>query len=156
MASFDIAFRRTLNWETGGDWLNGGLNEHPNDPGGLTKWGIAQRYHPDLDVRSLTLDDARGIYYRDYWQKIQGCKIECQRFANEFFDFVVMSGKAIEVTQAMLKVAQDGVVGPKTLKAINTGSHNAEALKKVRLAYYQGLKGWKHFGRGWKRRVLAP
>ena len=45
----------------------GGLVNDPKDPGGVTKFGISQRSYPALDIRALTLDDAKTIYQRDYW-----------------------------------------------------------------------------------------
>ncbi len=50
----------------------GGLVNDPKDPGGVTKFGISQRSYPALDIRALSLDDAKAIYQRDYWDKIQG------------------------------------------------------------------------------------
>ena len=38
-----------------------------DDPGGTTNYGISQRAYPNLDIKNLTLDQAKEIYYRDYW-----------------------------------------------------------------------------------------
>jgi lysozyme family protein len=35
--------------------------------GFLTKYGINQKYHPDVDVRTLTPEQARAIRYNEYW-----------------------------------------------------------------------------------------
>lgn len=48
------------------------ITENPKDPGGLTKYGISQRAHPDVDIRNLTEDKARAIYRADYWDKLHG------------------------------------------------------------------------------------
>ncbi len=40
-----------------------------NDPGGETKFGISKRSYPTLNIRDLTLEDAKEIYYRDFWMK---------------------------------------------------------------------------------------
>ena len=58
--NFDIAFSRLIDSE-------GGLTDNPKDPGGLTKFGISQRSYPDIDIRNLTLDQAKAIYLRDFW-----------------------------------------------------------------------------------------
>ena len=50
----------------------GGLSNHPKDPGGLTQFGISQRSYPKLDIRRLTVDAAKAIYQRDFWARIQG------------------------------------------------------------------------------------
>jgi hypothetical protein len=38
------------------------------DGGGTTKFGITQRHNPDVDVRSLTFEQAKGIAKDRYWQ----------------------------------------------------------------------------------------
>jgi lysozyme family protein len=45
----------------------GGYVNDPKDPGGETKWGIAKRYHPDVDIKNLTPEQATEIYYTEYW-----------------------------------------------------------------------------------------
>ena len=49
MSDFDKAFELVIGHE-------GGLVDHPADPGGLTKYGISKRAYPNLDIRNLTLD----------------------------------------------------------------------------------------------------
>ena len=46
----------------------GGYVNHPNDPGGETKYGISKRAYPNLNIRDLTVQDAVRIYYDDYWE----------------------------------------------------------------------------------------
>ena len=41
----------------------------PVDPGGETNFGIAKRSHPDVDIKNLTEEGAKEIYYQDYWMK---------------------------------------------------------------------------------------
>ena len=52
--------------------FEGGFSNDKDDPGGATRYGIAQKYHPEVDVRSLTWEGAKAIYFRDYWIKA-GC-----------------------------------------------------------------------------------
>lgn len=47
--------------------LEGAYSNDPNDPGGETKFGIAKRYHQSVDIKNLTLEGARAIYYNEYW-----------------------------------------------------------------------------------------
>ncbi|PZN06451.1 MAG: hypothetical protein DIU69_13250, partial [Bacillota bacterium] len=50
----------------------GGLSEHPSDPGGITHWGISLRSYPELGeegIRNLTREQAAEIYYRDFYAK---------------------------------------------------------------------------------------
>ncbi len=59
-SSFEKAFEIIVGVE-------GGYSNDPNDPGGETKYGIAKRYHPDEDIKNLTLERAKEIYLNDYW-----------------------------------------------------------------------------------------
>ncbi|MEN2998244.1 MAG: glycosyl hydrolase 108 family protein [Brevinematia bacterium] len=47
----------------------GGYSNHPNDSGGETKYGISKRAYPHLDIKNLTPEQAKVIYYYDYWVK---------------------------------------------------------------------------------------
>lgn len=50
----------------------GGYVNDPKDPGGETNFGISKRSYPNLDIANLTIDDAKNIYQRDYWNTM-GC-----------------------------------------------------------------------------------
>ena len=58
-------------WETNGDPWGGGFNDLPDDKGGPTKFGIAQNFHPEVDVKNLTLRGALTIYEDDYWSVVR-------------------------------------------------------------------------------------
>lgn len=47
--------------------LEGSYSNDPSDPGGETKYGISKRYHPTLDIKNLTLEQAEAIYLKEYW-----------------------------------------------------------------------------------------
>ncbi len=59
-SSFEKAFALTVGVE-------GGYVNDSRDPGGETKYGIAKRYHPDEDIKNLTLERAKEIYLNEYW-----------------------------------------------------------------------------------------
>ena len=63
--NFEKAMNFIFKWE--GGYVNDG-----NDPGGETNYGISKRAYPNLDIKNLTKDEAKQIYYRDYWEK-SGC-----------------------------------------------------------------------------------
>lgn len=67
LSKFKPSLQFTLKWETGGDMVNGGYTDDPDDPGGETKWGISKVFHPDEDIANLTADRALEIYYNEYW-----------------------------------------------------------------------------------------
>lgn len=50
----------------------GGYVNDKYDAGGETKFGISKKSYPDVDIRNLTLEDAKAIYKKDYWDKC-GC-----------------------------------------------------------------------------------
>lgn len=58
--SFDKAFELVVG-------LEGGYSNDPRDPGGETKFGISKRYHPELDIANLALEQAKSIYLNGYW-----------------------------------------------------------------------------------------
>ncbi len=63
--SFQKAIEFVLKWEGGYIW-------DKNDPGGETKYGISKRFHQNLDIKNLTIDQAKEIYYHEYWQPANG------------------------------------------------------------------------------------
>jgi hypothetical protein len=52
--------------------IEGYESNDPDDKGGHTRYGIAQKYHPDIDVSKLTAVKASEIYLERYWKKL-GC-----------------------------------------------------------------------------------
>lgn len=66
----------------------GGYVNNPADPGGETKFGISKRSYPNLDIKSLTRDQAIAIYFADYWQKFSLSDLT-PRIAAKVFDIGV-------------------------------------------------------------------
>ncbi len=147
--NFGVAFERLIGHE-------GGYVNDPNDPGGETKWGISKRSYPDLDIKSLTRDDARAIYSRDFWLRGHMAALP---FAVAFqcFDAAVNHGirAAHRMLQRAVKVNDDGIIGVQTMTAIK--AHNATDLVMLflaeRLEFWVQCKGWPHFGAGWVNRA---
>lgn len=133
----------------------GGLVDHPRDPGGLTNFGISQRAYPNLDIRSLTRDDAIAIYRRDYWDANR-CGEMPGGIGLSVFDFAVNAGnhRAVTLLQRIVGVTVDGVAGPKTLAATRgAGAAECRRYADGRLSFYRSLSTWDAFGRGWTRRT---
>jgi len=136
-----------------GNWTTG----HCND-GTLkgSKYGISAAAHPDVDIASLTAEDAMSIYQRCYWDPIWGDQLP-DAIAYEIFDEAVNSGVsgAVKVLQGALGVGQDGKFGPTTFAALNAadlGKLNIK-LNAARLEFYTTLAAWPSQGKGWVRRV---
>ena len=149
--NFDQCFAKLICHE-------GELSNHTADKGGLTKYGISQRAYPALDIAALTLDTAKEIYRRDYWSRAQ-CDRLPPALAFQVFDGAVNSGigTSIRWLQAAAGVAQDGVVGPLTIRAVGD-KDPAVMLARFngeRLKFMASLSTFDVFGRGWARRIAA-
>lgn len=140
----------------------GELVSDPNDPGGLSRYGIALRRHPELsaaDIRAMTAERARAIYAGSYWSAVKGDELP-EHLQLPMLDAAVNMGpgSAIKALQRALYLSADGLLGPQTLKAAATADARATlaGLTSERIAHYSALQGWQTFGRGWtKRAVLA-
>lgn len=81
---FYDALQFTLTWE-------GGYVNDPEDPGGETKWGISKTFHPDLDIKNLTPEEAARIYYEEYWEP-SWCDLLPAPLNTIMFDTAVLCG----------------------------------------------------------------
>ena len=140
----------------------GGYVNHPNDPGGETKYGISKRVYPKEDIKNLTRERAEIIYYMDYWRPLLLDLVLSQSVAEIVFDHCVNAGKrsAISILQKCIGAATDGVPGSKTLAATNNYTTQRELFEKyktARLAYYTsiviGKPSFSVFLKGWTNRV---
>ena len=132
----------------------GGYVNHPSDPGGETNFGISKRAYPHLDIRNLTQGDAIAIYRRDYWNPINGDHLP-PAVAIYLMDTAVNIGvsRAIRMLQRVVGVAEDGIIGVKTIDAVRATPNALQLLDAARLAYYRRLPTFATFGRGWTRRA---
>lgn len=151
MTSFDKAFETLIGHE-------GGYVNHPSDPGGETKYGITKRTYPAVNIRTLTLDQAKAIYKRDFWDKVRGDELP-YGVAFNLFDGAVNSGvtRSVMWMQSAAGVADDGKFGPITLGAILAADPDVLAARfnGYRLRFMTDLTTWPTFGRGWARRVAG-
>ena len=140
----------------------GGYVNDPVDPGGETNFGIAKRSHPDVDIKNLTEEGAKEIYYQDYWMKNRVPQLP-DDLKHIYFDMCVNQGRgrAVKILQqaanakgANLKV--DGGLGPKTIGALN--GVELDRVRAYRIKYYADLVTRKpdleKFYFGWFRRGL--
>lgn len=143
----------------------GGFVNHPNDPGGATNLGCTKdtwerwvgRPCTTDDIRNLRVSDVTPLYREKYWDRPK-CGALSAGIDYCVFDTAVNSGpgRAIKFLQEVAGVTVDGVLGPRTLAAVEAivPSDVIDAYCDKRLAFLQELKTWEHFGRGWARRVL--
>lgn len=92
----------------------------PDDSGGRTQYGISKRSHPEAwEDDKVTWEEARAIYLKEYVLPFEG--IEDQNLLHQLVDMGVPSGpaQAIKTLQQIVGVTADGVLGPKTIAAVD-------------------------------------
>lgn len=145
------------NLEGGGKYVN-----DPNDPGGPTKWGIAQNYHPGVVVRDLTWDDALAIYEREYWHPQRLSLLKDLRVVRQVLGFVIHLGgrRAIRVLQSCLRATGrhtnvDGVLGPNTADKVNEVHPDimVPVFKEAMAGWYRAHKQESPYLRGFLNRA---
>lgn len=128
-----------------------------DDPvGGPTKFGISQRSYPGIDIKSLTLEDAAGIFKRDFLTPIQADRFE-DGVAYQLLDFAVNSGQtgAVKVLQRAFGLVADGRIGPRTVAALHSKSEAALVMIIIsaRLKFMVRLKNFPENAGGWTNRM---
>lgn len=149
--------------------VEGGYTNDENDRGGKTTWGITEEEAREFgytgDMRNLTIDFAKNIYLKKYYLGNKLDKILNDKVALSIFDWAVNSGgKGIKKAQIVANkfganLIIDGIIGNKTLEAIN--SINPEAFLKeyheMQRTFYKNLaakdNSQEDFLKGWLNRV---
>ncbi len=146
--NFEAAFKKLLVHE-------GGYVDSRNDPGGETKYGISKRSYPLEDIKNLTEERAAMIYRRDFWGPA-GCDALPDAARFQVFDMAVHSGvsRAIKTVQKAVGETQDGVLGPRTLQAVQSmnPARFIARFNGARILFEADLPTWPAFSRGWMRR----
>lgn len=173
---FDQALRWVLSAE-------GGYVAAKDDRGGATHYGISLRFLQSLpdrdsdgygdgdlnrdgrvdadDVRWLTIEAVGDIYRTEFWRPARCAELPpwC---ALSLFDASVHHGQgwAVRLMQRALRVADDGIIGPNTLRAASrskaaTFVPDALSFRCVRMAEIvradASQRAWE---RGWYRRLF--
>jgi lysozyme family protein len=126
MAVFEVALAYLLSNE------GSAYTADPLDRGGPTRYGITQaalsnylgRPASVLDVQGIDHVTVAAIYRSRYWTPICGDQIQNQAIANAFLDLAALTGptQAARMMQTAAGVTSDGLVGPRTLAAINAAA----------------------------------
>lgn len=150
MANFDKSFARTLKEE-------GGYVNDPADKGGETKYGIAKRYHPNVDIKNLTVDGAKAIYLKEYWTPINGSSIASQDIADSVYDFAVNAGTGRALSFASKAAQISGVSNWRQTTDANSAKNFNSVFGKLRIAYHESKAkadpSQAKFLQGWKKRA---
>jgi lysozyme family protein len=162
MSTFDSAFEAVVGVE-------GGFTNDQRDPGNWTggkvgagsckgtKYGISAASYPTIDIANLSLDDAKAIYRRDYWNKLQADKLDAD-LAFQAFDAAVNCGvgAAAKWLQRAARVNPvDGAIGPQSVAAITALEpwRVAVRLDAYRLLSNAAAGTFATYGKGWSTRV---
>jgi lysozyme family protein len=135
----------------------GGYVNDPDDSGGETNYGISKRAFPDSDIKNLTQDEAKQIYYDNYWLPLYLEALNDINAALQIFDMAVNAGvtRAVKIAQKVTNVLVDGKMGVITLGAINTCECFTVKYKNARIDYYYNIAVGKNtkYLFGWIKRV---
>jgi len=141
----------------------GGFVNHPKDPGGMTNLGVTKavydkwigRESTEQEMRDLTFVDVAPIYKKNYWDRVRGDDLPsgvdwCA------FDWAVDSGsgRPAKAIQRAAGATPDGAIGPMTIQAVMNHEPKMiiESVYTQRQSFYESLKTFETFGRGWTRR----
>lgn len=149
MAKVDILLPYILKWE-------GGYVNDPADTGGDTNKGVTIStwkqvgYDKDgdgdidvSDLKMLTNADVRDrVLKPHFWDRWKADLIQSQKVANILVDWVWTSGKhGIVIPQRLLGLTPDGIVGNKTLSAVNRVDPNVlfNEIYKARVKFLNDI-----------------
>ena len=142
--------------------IEGPMDDQPRtDPdGGLTKFGIAQKQHPGIDVARLDRAGALAIYQAEYWIKA-GCNLLPWPLSLLMFDGAVNQGvvPVAAMLENALKTPLDLRVGPNDVEAVNAVVKRGELLNLCarvaakRCVRYSRTTNFESNGEGWLYRV---
>lgn len=147
-----------------------GFVNDPNDNGGATMVGVTigtyRSYCKYKGMRSPSVNDLknmpykvwRDVVYTMYWNKWKADTIADQSVANMIVDWLWHSGAVtIKKVQALLGVTADGIVGPKTIAALNSDKDIETKVYNARKAYFEAIvkrnPSQKKWLKGWMNRI---
>ncbi len=147
--------------------LEGGYSNDTLDLGKETKYGITKHYYPHLNIKDLTLDQAKAIYHKDYWMANNYDKIRSNKIAEKVFHSTVNAGSRqshIILQRALYAVgfkdlSEDGILGDKTIDAVNKSrpGYLLPALRSENAGFYRLLITTRpsqiKFKNGWLKRA---
>jgi lysozyme family protein len=157
------AFQLSVNLVIGDEVLTSdpdkATNDMKDDPdGGLTKYGIAQKQHPNIDVASLTRDGAIAIYRTDYWVPSWADRTPWP-LSLMLFDTAVNQGVGTAEMLLRCALGQGGAADRPPLKPLLDAAAGRDPWEltarftALRLKRYVDTKGYPEDGEGWFYRV---
>lgn len=166
MANIHFYFPKVLRYE--GGYVNDVIDRGSATNKGVTlaTWrslGYDKDGDGDIDandVKLLSTDDAMMVLKVGYWDRWKADSIKNQSVAESLVEWVWGSGKwGIIIPQRILGVNTDGIVGLRTIKAVNDANPKwlHEKIREAKLKFISDLiKAHPEqikFQRGWLRRI---
>jgi len=150
----DLVLKSEGGW-TGSQGLKG-------DPGGETNLGVTKAVweeyvgHPVETLKNLTKEDVAPLYEQKYWRATY-CEVLPRGLDLLVFSMGVNGGpgRAVKLLQQAIGCVPDGVIGPTTMGLLKS-SNIIDLITKysdARRSYYESLKTFPIFGKGWLARV---
>lgn len=146
----------------------GGYVNHKSDKGGETNFGISSRSYPNVDIKNLTVEKAKDIYYNDFWKTGPYDSLTYAPLAEKTFNTAVNAGnsRAFKLLQQAANacganVVVDGAIGPKTIAAVNSidGAKVLAAYREQQANFYKSLvlkdSSQAVFLKGWLARAAS-
>lgn len=150
--------------------FEGGYVNDPDDPGGVTVWGVAwNRIGRTLGMRKkdflgMTWEDAAEKVFEPHYFIPAGCEDWPVGIDLVVFDTAVNQGvkASTRFLQRAVKVKADGVIGPVTRGAVKSACRAPDRTRRTmvwfcvwRTAHYTSLQKFWKYGTGWLRRAYT-
>ena len=142
----------------------GGFVNNPADPGGMTNLGVTKTVweewvgHPvdEKAMRELTPETVAPMYKAKYWMACYAPQLKTGVDYCLFDAAVNMGpGRAVKLLQEAISCVPDGMIGPRTMQLLDQKKAEdiVEAFSQRKISFYEGLKTFPVFGKGWLKRV---
>lgn len=152
MANFDPIFILTLSHEGGfqklandsANYVNGKLIGTNRGISAVGYYDFYKKIPTEQDMKLLTSEQAKAIYKKNYWDKINGDKIKNQSVAELMFQYIIGSG-ASQISN--IKDIANVIAGKKIISSNDNKFTDAEINIINNLAsdkFWEALKAWRH------------
>ena len=147
------------------------------DSGGVTNYGVTQGTYdayaaekklPTKSVNDLSFGDTKDIYHEAFFKKPKLDTLPSEKVASALFDYGVNSGQgtAVKALQTVVGAKADGLLGKKTLKAVDKyiAKNGEDALTGAIIDHRENLMNsliaqnpekYGQYANGWANRIAG-